>query len=451
VSAQLEEKLSSLAAAGIGPELVGKIRAFVNDEPAPRLFRISPYRLAQEWGVAPKSALDAFLVGTRQGIFDLEWSIRCRSCFGPADVQSSLSSLQDQADCHGCKIEIRNASLDTDVEVSFNVARGVRQIEHPKVHDVIKAWIRYDLLESAEIPPGREWVHRADMPAGSYKIFTDDFSTRAAFLIEGKNRPAEEEFLFDCTDGGLRWHSAARPPGRYAIKVKNSTARPLRLNFAHAAYSPWVSGLDVASNQFFRDMFSQELVSADASFSVKNVVLLFTDIRGSTNLYERRGDARAYALVKDHFQILFDSVRRHNGALVKTIGDAVMATFVGSADALAAIFDVQARFDLFNRERPAENAIIIKAGLHCGTCIAVTLNDTLDYFGRTVNLAARIQGESHGGDIVLSRTIYECGGIAELASAAGWDAAPRSAALKGIDDPIDLVTLTRRGGPKVLD
>jgi adenylate cyclase len=444
VSAQLDEKLSSLAEAGVGPEVLGRIRAYVNDEPVPRLFRISPYRLAQEWGVSPKSALDAFLVGTRQGIFDLEWSIRCRSCFGPADVQSSLSSLQDQADCQGCKIEIRNASLDTDVEVSFNVARGIRRFEPPKIHDVIKAWVEFDLLETAEIAPGREWVHRADMPAGAYKLFTDDFSTRAAFLIEGKDRPAEAEFLFECSESGLNWHSAARPPGRYAIKIKNSTSRPLRLNFAHAADSPWVSGLDVASNQLFRDMFSQELVSADASFSVKNVVLLFTDIRGSTNLYERRGDARAYALVKEHFQILFDSVRRHNGALVKTIGDAVMASFVGSADALAAIFEVQERFGRFNLEKPAENAIIIKAGLHCGTCIAVTLNDTLDYFGRTVNLAARIQGESDGGDIVLSRTIYECGGVAGLAAAAGWDAAPRSADLKGIDDPIDLVTLTRR-------
>jgi class 3 adenylate cyclase len=446
VSASLEEKLSSLAASGVDPELLGKIRAYVTDEPAPRLFRISPYRLAQEWGVTPQSALDAFLIGTRQGIFDLEWSIRCRSCFGPAAVESALSSLQDQADCSGCKIEIRNAALDTDVEVCFRVGRGVRSVETPKIHEVIKAWVKYDLLERAEIAPGREWVHRADMAAGAYKIFTDDFSTRAAFLIEGKNRPAEEDILFDCAEGGLEWHAAARAPGRFAVKIKNSTARALDVNLAHAPETPWVSGLDVASNQFFRDMFSEELISADSSFSVKNVVLLFTDIRGSTNLYERRGDARAYALVKEHFRILFDSVRRHNGALVKTIGDAVMASFVSSGDALAAIFDAQERFERFNRERPAENAIIIKAGLHCGTCIAVTLNETLDYFGRTVNLAARIQGESDGGDIVLSRTIYECGGVAGLAAAAGWEAAPRSAALKGIDDPIDLVTLTRRRG-----
>jgi class 3 adenylate cyclase len=110
---------------------------------------------------------------------------------------------------------------------------------------------------------------------------------------------------------------------------------------------------------------------------------------------------------------------------------------------MAAIFDAHDRFDRFNREHPSENSIIIKAGVHCGACIAVTLNDTLDYFGRMVNLAARIQGESKGGDIVVSRALYECAGVEKMVDGLGWRGALKSAALKGIENEIDLVTLAR--------
>jgi class 3 adenylate cyclase len=444
VTSIIDEKMSALAADGVRPELIARIRKFVTDEPAPRLYRISPFRLALEWDLPPKETLDAFLLGTRHGVFDLEWSIRCRSCFGPADVQGRLDALKDNAHCDGCEIDISNASLDSEVEVCFKVSSGVRAVTPPQMHEVIAAWVKFDLLGKTTLAPGKEWVFETDLPAGAYKLFIEGFKARAAFLVEGDKQPRKKDLRFNCTDTGVEWHGGTRAPGKYKIHFKNSTAAPLCVNWARSLSTPWVSGLDVASNHYFRDMFSEELIAADTSFSVKNIVLLFTDIRGSTNLYERRGDARAYALVKEHFKILFESVRRHNGALVKTIGDAVMASFLTPRDAVAAIFDAQDRFSAFNKEQNSENQIIIKAGVHGGACIAVTLNEALDYFGRMVNMAARIQGESKGGDIVLSRAIFDGAGLDEMAREHGWSADVKPAALKGIEAEIDLVTLTRK-------
>ncbi|MBI3298717.1 MAG: adenylate/guanylate cyclase domain-containing protein [Elusimicrobia bacterium] len=386
--------------------------------------------------------MGAFLIGTRQGIFDLEWSIRCPSCFGPADVQEELAALKNHAHCAGCRVDIDNAALDSEVEVCFKVGGSVRPDEPPHFTEIIKAWVTFDFLQKKEVAPGSKWVYDADIPAGPYKVFTDGFRARAAFLVEAAAKTPDKEIRFDLKENGLEWHAGARAPGRYAIRFRNSTASPVNFNFARALEAPWVSGLDVASNQLFRDMFSGELISADASFSVKNIVLLFTDIRGSTDLYERRGDARAYALVKEHFRILFESVRRHNGAVVKTIGDAVMASFLTPTDAMAAIFDAHDRFEIFN-ERSSENPIVIKAGVHGGACLAVTLNDALDYFGRMVNLAARIQGESRGGDIVVSRTLHGSAGVGKMASDLGWSASVKTAGLKGIEDEVGLVVLTR--------
>ncbi len=118
-----------------------------------------------------------------------------------------------------------------------------------------------------------------------------------------------------------------------------------------------------------------------------------------------------------------------------------MAAFIRPSDALTAALEIQREVEAFNAGRP-ETPIRVKLGLHEGPCIAVTLNDRLDYFGSTVNLAARLQGESLGGDIVLSRSMAEDPAIAELIR----DLSPceEQAALKGFDTPVGFLRLRLR-------
>jgi class 3 adenylate cyclase len=136
--------------------------------------------------------------------------------------------------------------------------------------------------------------------------------------------------------------------------------------------------------------------------------------------------------VRDHFAFLGAIVRRHNGALVKTIGDAIMAAFAAPGDALAAALDIQRELGSFN-DREAR-PLAIKVGLHEGPCIAVTLNGRLDYFGTTVNMAARLQGQSEGGDIVLSEAVAEDPAVAALLP--GLDYRAETTTLKGFDAPV---------------
>jgi class 3 adenylate cyclase len=165
--------------------------------------------------------------------------------------------------------------------------------------------------------------------------------------------------------------------------------------------------------QAFRDLLPGEALRPGEDIAIDNVTLMFTDLAGSTALYERIGDGPAYRLVRDHFTFLAAAVRRHDGTLVKTIGDAVMAGFADPADAVRAALEVQDTVSAFNA-RQGEQAITIKIGLHGGPCIAVTMNDRLDYFGSTVNTAARLQGQSHGGDIVLSESLAADPAVAAL-------------------------------------
>jgi class 3 adenylate cyclase len=143
--------------------------------------------------------------------------------------------------------------------------------------------------------------------------------------------------------------------------------------------------------------------------------------------------------VRDHFALLAAVVRAHDGSVVKTIGDAVMASFADPLDAVAAALAGQGKIAEFNR-RGEGLAITIKLGIHCGPCIAVTLNDRLDYFGSTVNLAARLESQSVGGDIVLSAEVLADPRVRELLE--GQMPIQQSAALKGFAEPVAFFRLT---------
>lgn len=163
-------------------------------------------------------------------------------------------------------------------------------------------------------------------------------------------------------------------------------------------------GLDLLLSPVFRKFFSDETPSINESLKIGRVAILFTDLRGSTAIYAERGDPQAYKMVREHFDILAETVERNRGTLVKTIGDSVMASFASAADAVFAALEAQA--ELRTRIAQIGGELILKAGVHTGTCLAVNLNDRLDFFGNAVNIAARIQGLSHGNDVVVSDKVF---------------------------------------------
>ncbi|MBD0371807.1 MAG: adenylate/guanylate cyclase domain-containing protein [Pyrinomonadaceae bacterium] len=162
-------------------------------------------------------------------------------------------------------------------------------------------------------------------------------------------------------------------------------------------------GLDLLLIPSFWELFSGEAPADDESLHIGRVTILFTDLRGSTAMYQERGDPRAYHMVREHFAILGRCIDRNHGSLVKTIGDAVMASFASGAEAVRAAHDAQAELHAQAQSMGAE--LVLKAGVHSGACLAVRLNDRLDFFGGAVNTAARVQGLSLGNDVVVTDTV----------------------------------------------
>jgi class 3 adenylate cyclase len=202
---------------------------------------------------------------------------------------------------------------------------------------------------------------------------------------------------------------------------------------------------EVTTLQAFRELFADATLRPGDEAGVGQVTILFTDLRGSTALYEQIGDAAAFNLVREHFAVLGRAVRDANGAVIKTIGDAVMAVFADPADAVRAALAIRDDVTALDRRLAAERglageALVVKVGLHMGPSIAVNLNDRLDYFGTTVNMAARLQGQSQGSDIVLSRAVAGDPAVRPLLEPLATR--DETVMLKGFATPVPFVRIT---------
>jgi class 3 adenylate cyclase len=436
----LLSKMKELRDTGISPQILERIEEYIERTDPPKLIQMSPFRLAQEWDTPSYETMDAFLYGTRLGIFDLEWDIKCPSCKGSTSVTGSLALLRSVSHCPYCKIDI-SGGFDDAVEVTFRVNENIRHLGDIPQNVIIGSKVVMEPGVDFHANPGETAEMEIELIRGTYHMYDDRFSIGAPLLIRGESKTTTDTVVFTYNGSELSRGTEFYGPGKFIIRLTNNSSLPIALHFGRAAEFPWVSGAVVATSQVFRDLFSTELISSDENFSIKNVSFLFTDIKGSTAMYERLGDSRAYFLVKEHFKIMRDVIARHHGSIVKTIGDAVMATFLVSADAVEAVYDIYESFEMFNAGNLNRDDIIIKSGIHRGPCIAVTSNDKLDYFGQTVNIAARVQGLSTGGEIVLSGKVFHEADSMEIISRSGWRYVERKAELKGIANLYDVVYL----------
>ncbi|MBI4081728.1 MAG: adenylate/guanylate cyclase domain-containing protein [Candidatus Lambdaproteobacteria bacterium] len=193
----------------------------------------------------------------------------------------------------------------------------------------------------------------------------------------------------------------------------------------------FLTGKRVLANQTFHRLFKADAIEVGTGLEIKNLTVLFTDLQMSTAMYVRVGDLKALDIVRRHFLVLEAVVARHQGAVVKTIGDAVMAVFAEPDKAMAAATQM---IDNVRQAVAYGEDLVLKIGMHSGPCVAIQSNNQLDYFGSTVNIASRVQDLASGGEIVCSEDVWRAPGVQERVRERGLAAARETAHLKGIGD-----------------
>jgi class 3 adenylate cyclase len=404
------------------------------------LWHIRPLRLSRDWGIGERQAIELCLQAVKAGLLDLRWDLLCPRCRVSKVGVGSLDQLPTGAHCGSCNIDY-DRDFSRNVETCFRPAAGVRPVgggEYclfgPMSTPHIKLHVTLD--------PGQTRTLDAAFPAGRYRLRTLEPGEEALVDWSPGTEAAAEGFPSVVIDERESVAAGApSPPGQ--VRLANGSKRRLTFIIEDRTWLQDVLTADrLTTLQAFRDLFAEEALRPGDDVGIAQVTLMFTDLKGSTALYERIGDARAYRLVREHFAFLAEIVRMEEGSIVKTVGDAVMAAFADPAAGVRAALAVQERVAAFNAAHQAEAggaAIVIKLGLHRGPCIAVTLNDRLDYFGSTVNLAARLQGESRGGDIVLSREMMADPEVARVLAAHALE--EDAADLRGFDRRIGFLRL----------
>jgi len=189
----------------------------------------------------------------------------------------------------------------------------------------------------------------------------------------------------------------------------------------------------VTTNHVFRNLYGTDTLDVEQRLKITSLTFLFTDLKGSTALYERVGDLAAFDLVRAHFHVLQEVVAAESGAIVKTIGDAVMATFHSPDRAVAAALRMREAMQKLNGERGSED-LLLKIGIHEGPCLAVVLNDRQDFFGQTVNIAARVQSLADSQAILATGAIVDNPLTSNLLAAKQLVPVAEQRALRGITD-----------------
>ncbi|OLE53517.1 MAG: hypothetical protein AUG51_12565 [Acidobacteria bacterium 13_1_20CM_3_53_8] len=390
------------------------------------LARLRPYVLADYWEMPRRQMLELCLCATRAGLLDLQWDILCPLCRG-GESNASLRELQSQAHCPSCNIDF-STNFDRSVELTFRPNPSVRKIESlqfcvggPNVTPHIVAQQFLHSHSERKLPltleRGRYRVRTLELPGGQFFQVTEDGAAEVHLRASAEGWSGEE----------------ARVAESATVILENATDDEQLFIVERMTWSDQAAtAAEVTALQVFRDLFATEALRPGEMISVGTLTVLFTDLRGSTKLYREIGDATAFGRVMNHFDVLRDCIADEEGAIVKTIGDAVMAVFRQPASALRAMLKAQKSL-----ASPPDGmlSLQLKAGIHTGPCIAVTLNDRLDYFGSTVNMAARLEALSSGCDVIISQAVYDDPEVSKVCSeAGGLMAEPFEIMLKGFDE-----------------
>jgi len=435
-----------------------------------QLCRINALAFATRHGLDEEATIAAFLHATRIGMFDIAWNVLCPGCGGVLDTNATLKTVQkEEYTCALCA-DAYEPTLDEAVDVTFTVAPKLRRIAAHNPQDLpLPEYYRqlywgsgievpdegYDevvqdfLLDHVELAPGEKGVLSIQLPPEFIIVFEP--VTHTAQFIDVRGEPTRERRSLSLSFD--REHSHSRTlemnPGPLRIALENRTDMRVLPSVCIAGDAlhhflgrrrPFLTAKRLLSNQTFRDLYRTETLDVDQRLKITSLTFLFTDLRGSTELYERVGDLVAFDMVKAHFHVLQEIVASEAGAVVKTIGDAVMATFPTPDRAVSAALRMREAMRDLNRRNASED-LLLKIGLHEGPCIAVTLNDRQDYFGQTVNIASRVQNLADAQSIFATRTVIDDQKTDALLREKAAKPEPCNVSLRGIEREVTVYAI----------
>lgn len=384
---RLEERLSKAQKDGAPKEHLKKFFDLITTEDELDLYKLRPVELARKWEESPSEILNSFLIATYHKVFEISWDIICPSCLGERTKAKDLIDLLEVDHCESCKINFQTNG-ENSIEISFQIHPDIREVpkqqfcaaEPARKKHIKLQWNIQELDESQVF----------SLESGRYRmrILGHDY-LKFLKVSEAENKALDlDSELHEINlshDFNIRKGQKFKD-GRLIIEVELTDPNTLRPK-------------DIFSKNIFKKFFKEQSLNKGVQLYLGEQVIVFTDIVASTKFYQDVGDKEAYREISPHFEAIEEIFEACDGVIIKTIGDAVMASFPNPRKAVLACEKMHRHFNPQRTEFPFE----LRASAHIGKVIGVNRNTGIDYFGNTVNYAAKLQANAEAQELAISQ------------------------------------------------
>lgn len=403
---------------------------------------IQPAILSAEGGFDEMEVLAELLYATSVGLVAMRFAPECENCGSSVMVTDVLGRLPGRAHCMGC-----------------NTLNTIDSLDNIKVMFLLNSDVLYVLAENFACTPSTESMSHncafAPVPAtstgsgfsycvgtgkdteiapvlepGRYRMHCPVSRTDNYLVVKSESNPSDNpiqlqlkvsDLIFQHREGQQK-ATLTVPHGRiqfnvfpdtksfFVLWIQRDEDEKKLFHLPPRERDLYTSASRVMHHPIFNALYQEQQVvqvPKDLLFSISHVVLVFTDIVDSTLLYTNLGDGEAFRLVRKHFQVLFAAFTKRGGRVVKTIGDAVMASFTTGRAALQSIADAMELLPTVGRRPDNQRYLEIRVGLHCGKTTVVPLNGVNDYFGQTTNIAARVQSVAKASECFVTEAVLD--------------------------------------------
>ena len=390
-TAVFRARAAEFARSPVAAEIQRRVLSELRHQPSSALVQMRPFEVARVWGADRREVLHGFLHAAKAGLVDLDWQVNCPTCRTGADVAVSLASLEQRVHCEECDVSF-DVDFADNVEATFTVNQAIRPVERV-AFCVSSPHLRPHVHGERSLAPGETW--RIDeLPARELLIRARAAAGR--ILLDPENPRGGTIAITGTGIERVDSHSALEDP----LRIINRTKHPIRVVVERTGWTADIArGSMLVELPEFLELFGADAPATGMRLAVGTKAIVFTDVVGSTAMYRNLGDARAFALVQEHWRDARSIAHSHDGDIIKTLGDGMMLAFPSLANGVAAARELIDAAAALSDRRAIDFAI--RVGVHEGPCFAARANDRLDLFGTTVNVAARLMDTAHRNQIAL--------------------------------------------------
>ncbi len=389
LTAEQEDRLKSIERrmAENGADLVATARLgdFIRHAPAQAVARIRPLALARPLNLDGAQLALTCLWAAREGALQLQWDLVCPTCRVPSEMKDTLRAVKEHGRCEVCNIDYA-LDLASSVELVFSVHPQVRPSDK-QLYCLGSPGHAPHVFAQVRMKPGERFELPMQLDEGRYQLV-------------GRHLPFKLDFRVRERAGATRWEiqlakgmrvdsGRMMTAGQQLIVLENDTDREQLVRIERAkGREDALTAAKVAAQPLFRKLFPTEVLAPGQLVNVSNVALLMVEVATDADkpLTDSGSFAGRYAL----FRRLEEKTGAEGGSVVKIAGEGVVAVFsdVGGAVRAALSF--------------GDDPLPLRVAVHKGPAAAVSLDEHIDYFGRTVREAARLLGCGGARELVLS-------------------------------------------------